>query len=268
MTARGLGLCLLGAAAMAAGGASAEPAARPTAGIERRIGAQVPLAARFTASDGREVTLGDALGSGKPALVVLAYNRCSMLCSLVLRSVAGLLADFELRPGDQFSLVTISIDPSDTVLEASRMQEALLDGAGLTGQRHRWRFLVGQRAEIDAVADALGFGYAWDPDTGQYDHPAVLITLAAGGKVSGYFDGLSPDRAALREALDGRAGTIAGATLEDVILNCFRFDTSQSRYGGAIRWALRAGAASLIIALGALLWWLGRGTRGGLGARP
>jgi protein SCO1 len=260
------------AAALALGACSARAAdvAQPqlplapgsgAAGLEPRLGQQVPLATRFRASDGRDVALGDVLGNGKPALLVLAYNRCTMLCSLVLRSVSRLVKDFELRPGEQFSLVTISIDPSDTVFEASRMQAALLDAAGMAGQTHAWEFLVGERPDIDAVADAVGFRYAWDPGTEQYAHPAVVFAISSSGKVAGFFDGLNPDPSAIRAALESRRPVAAAATIEDVILNCFRFDAAQTRYGKLITWALRGGAAAVAIALTALLWRLARGAR-------
>src|SRR5690606_15748349 len=88
-------LCLALAASLATPGASsAEPAraalrvrpevggtAPPPAmlgiGVDERVGARLPLEARFVAGDGRSVRLGELVGNGKPALLVLAYNRCS-----------------------------------------------------------------------------------------------------------------------------------------------------------------------------------------------
>ena len=231
------------------------------AGLERRIGARAPLAARFRTSDGAEVTLGDVLQTGKPTLLVLAYNRCSMLCSLVLRRVAELVPQLAVRPDQHYTLLTVSIDPSETVHEAARLQAALLERAGLAGERHRWQFLTGEKPEIDLLASAVGFRYAWDPETAQYNHPAVLMTLAPGGVVSGYFDGLQPDPSALEAALERPGPTMAAATIEDVILNCFRFDTARSRYGSTIAWLLRLGAAGLIMIVGALVWRVSRAHR-------
>jgi protein SCO1/2 len=255
-----LALCLalaLGALAPQ-GAAAASGGAQPAGGVEVRLGTRLPLGVHFRSSEGREVALADALG-GKPALLVLAYNRCTMLCSLVLRSVATLMRGFDLRPGEQFTLVTLSIDPRDTVFEASRLQASLVDAAGFPGEPGRWTFLVGEKPAIDSVADAVGFRYAWDPETEQYNHPAVLFTLSPDGRVSGYFDGVAPDRAAVKAALVG-AGPITGAASAGlgVILDCFRFDAARTRYGSAIAWFLRAGAASVGLGLCALLWRVAR----------
>jgi protein SCO1/2 len=261
-----LSIALLGALApldaAAAGGSAAEPAA----GLEARLGTPLPLGVRFRSSDGREVALADAL-AGKPALLVLAYNRCTMLCSLVLRSVATLVRGLELRPGEQFTLITLGIDPRDTVFEASRLQASLVDAAGFPGEPWRWTFLVGQKPAIDAVADAVGFRYSWDPDTQQYNHPAVLFTLSPNGSVSGYFDGVAPDRAAVKAALMGAPITRSASAGLGVILDCFRFDAARTRYGSAIAWFLRVGAASVGLGLGALVWRVAR-TRTPRGGGP
>jgi protein SCO1/2 len=232
------------------------PRASAAAGLERRVGSPLPLDARFHSSQGSELALGDVIGRGKPALLVLAYNRCTMLCSLVLRRLARLVTELGLRPGDDYSLVTISIDPTDSVFEASRLSASLLDAAGLAGQTERWAFLVGERPAIDAVAGAVGFQYVWDPSTEQYAHPAVLITISPTGEVSGYFDGLDPSPASVRAALDG--APLVVRVVEQVISSCFRFDTAHSRYGSMLAWLLRALAASVSLGLGAFVWWLSR----------
>lgn len=257
---RRLGLLVVAATSVAlAPAARAEVAAPPAlgqTGLEPRLGARLPLEARFHSSDGRALALREALADDRPALLVLAYNRCTMLCNLVLRRVARLVPELGLRPGEDYALLTVSIDPRDTPLEAARLQGLLLEAAGLPGQPERWAFLVGERPAIDAVAGAVGFRYAWDEQTEQYAHPAVLISVAPDGIVSGYFDGLDPDVEAVRSSLAGapqRSGLLAS-----VLSSCFRFDASRSRYGAALAWLLRASAAGLTLGLGVFVWRLGR----------
>jgi len=256
-----------GAAALAAAlalPAHAETAAPPpvsAAGLERHVGARLPLDARFRASDGRQVALGDIVARGKPTLLVLAYNRCTMLCNLVLRRVARLVTELGLAPGVDYGLVSISIDPTESVDIAARQKAALLDAAGLAGRDAAWTSLVGERAAIDAVAGAIGFRYAWDPATEQYAHPALLTTLDADGRVSAYFDGLDPEVDAVRAALAGRPQ--AAATITQALARCFRFDTASTRYGSALMWSLRALATGLSLGLVVLVLRLGRRRAGG-----
>lgn len=225
--------------------------------IEEKLGAQLPLSAHFRSSTGQELSLGDVLGNGKPALLVLAYSRCTMLCNLVLRGAAELLSELErTSSGEELSVVTISIDPRDTVHEAARLQAALLDSAGLPGRRERWPFLVGEKSEIDAVAAQVGFRYAWDERTEQYAHPAVVFAISRSGAVLGYFHGIRHDADRVRAVLAVGSASLSegsGSELASAIMSCFRFEPSSTRYGALIGWLLKAGAAGVGVALFILL---------------
>jgi protein SCO1/2 len=260
----GLGPLLVACWLLVSAPSHAEPSAPApvlASSVEEKLGAQLPLATKFMSSEGQELTLGSLLGNGKPALLVLAYSRCTMLCGLVLRGVADTLRGFDWVPGKQFSVVTISIDPEETINEAARMQAALLDGAGYPGQTERWPFLVGKKPDIDAVASQVGFHYAWDPRTEQYAHPAVVFAISPGGKVAGYFYGLAPDRERLRAVLEGSERPGVARRVQDVIMNCFRFDTTPTKYGGTIQRLFQLGAASVGLALLGLVVLLFRAER-------
>jgi protein SCO1 len=226
------------------------PPPMASAGLERKIGAELPLEARFQKSDGHATQLGGVLGNGKPALLVLAYNRCEMLCSLVLGTLVDLLRQIEAEPGPDFSIVTLSIDPTETVHEAARMRTVLLERAGLPGAAPFWSFLVGKREEIDAVASSIGFRYAWDAASEQYAHPAVIFAVSGDGKLLDYFPGLDPDAARVAAALSGAQQS---SSIAQTILSCFRFDTASSKYGLLIQTLLRVGAAVLAVAVAALI---------------
>ncbi|HLV64192.1 MAG TPA: SCO family protein [Polyangiaceae bacterium] len=259
-------LCLALAASLATPGASsAEPAraalrvrpevggtAPPPAmlgiGVDERVGARLPLEARFVASDGRSVRLGELVGNGKPALLVLAYNRCSMLCSLVLRGVGDLVRRSETPLGSAYSLVTISIDPRDTVHEAARTQATVLAHAGYADRRELWPFLVGEKAAIDAVAEAVGFRYRWDERTEQYAHPAVIFAISPKGEVVRYLHGIRFEPAEVRAAFEGKPASEGGKLVERV-LACFRFEGVAARYRGLIERAFQIGAGGIFLAL-------------------
>jgi protein SCO1/2 len=161
-------------------------AASPELGIDEHVGAQVPLASRFTDTTGADVTLRDVLtpGDGKPTLLVMAYARCKMLCSVVLRGVADGVKAGRLAPGRDFHLVVVSLDPRETPDEAARVQAALLERLGRTSDRRAWPYLVGAPEAVGALARSLGFRYAWDPRTEQYAHPAVVFVLTPDARIA------------------------------------------------------------------------------------
>jgi protein SCO1/2 len=227
---------------------SAEPSAPFTAekvGVKEQIGARLPLESKFITAQGKHVTLGQVLDTGKPTLLVLAYSRCSMLCSLVLRSVSRLLRESKLAPGTDFTLVTLSIDPRDTKDEAARTQHSALDHAGYPSQVERWTFLVGSQRAIDAVASAVGFRYSWDDRTEQYAHPAVVFAVSPSGELTHYFYGLRLDPASVERALAGENATTNG--IAAAALNCFRFDSVGRRYGKTIERSFQLGSALVLL---------------------
>jgi protein SCO1 len=216
-------------------------------GVEQHVGARVPLELSFRDSTNRRVELGALLGRGRPAVLVLAYSRCAMLCSVVLRQVTDNVRGLGLEPGRDFDLVTVSIDPRETPQEIGRAQATALARAGYEGQLARWPFLVGDQRSIARVADSVGFRYQWDARTEQYAHPAVVIVLSDRGEVTRYLQGASWRPGELASALRG-SNTAPAATL-DRLLQCFRPDTTQSKYGTTIRRGLASGGALTLAGL-------------------
>jgi len=258
-----LRLALVGLGLAFASVVRAEPDSALAPGAARvveHIGASVPLDAEFTSSEGWPLVLSSVLGRGKPALLVLAYSRCSMLCSLVLRAAADLVAGLGLELGRDFVAVTISIDPRETPFEAGRTQDLALSRAGYEREKGAWPFLVGSAAEIDRVADAVGFGYAWDERTGQYAHPAVIFVISPEGRVAGYIYSLTPDAARVRAALLGESSGLLEA-VPAAVLECFRFDALGRKYGPLVQGSFQAGAALVALALGGTIWALARRER-------
>jgi protein SCO1 len=216
-------------------------------GVEEHVGELLPLDTPFQSESGEARRLGDFVGRGQPSLLVLAYSRCSMLCSLVLRSTADLVPRLGLRPGQDYDLLTISIDPRETQFEASRTRQVAIERAGLAPSDN-WPFLVGEEASIQRVADSLGFSYRWDPASEQFAHPAVIFTLSPEGRISGYFYELTPDPSAVSAALLGRP-TTPGRSVGAAVLSCFRFDALGRKYGSVVQRCFQVGAGSVALAL-------------------
>jgi protein SCO1/2 len=86
------------------------PALLRNVGFEQRLYAQLPLALEFRDETGKAVQLRKYF-STKPVILILDYYQCPRLCPLVLD---GLLASLRMLPftvGEQFDVLTVSIDP-------------------------------------------------------------------------------------------------------------------------------------------------------------
>lgn len=229
-------------------------------GVDERLGAQLPLDLPLVNSDGKNVQMGELLDGQRPVVLTLGYYKCKSLCGLVLSGTARALQRTGLSLGQDYRAVTVSISPSETprlAAEAQRGATASLATSSL--QAAAWAFLVpGAETAVRRVADAVGFRYAWDAETQQFAHAAVLFVLTPQGKVSRYFYGVdfAPRdlRLALVEAAEGKVGT----TLDKVLLTCFRFDPATRKYALFLDAWLKGGSLLVFLGLAGLLGTLWR----------
>lgn len=232
--------------------------------IADQLGNRLPLDAKLTDHTGKAVSLGDYFSgeaSGKPVLLVLGYYSCPMLCSLVLNGALDALRTIDLKPGKDFRLVSVSIDPRDTVDVAKSKRDTYLKTYQLAEHEDGIVFHIADAQESKRIADAAGFGYRWDKDTQQYAHAAGIFFVSPDGTLTRTLYGLtfqSQDvKFALMEASRGEVGTI----VDKVILSCFSYTSDSQRYGVYIFGLFRVSGALTILFLGGLLITLWRRER-------
>lgn len=225
--------------------------------VEHLLG-QVPRDARFVDHEGHPVQIGQLFDGRRPVVLNLVYHRCPMLCSMVLNAVIRALKQTTWAVGDQYQVITLSIDPRDTAQVAAQKRRRALEAYGREGAAQGWHFLTGDERQVRRVADAVGFQYRFDPQQDQYAHPAVTMLLTPDGRVARYLYGIdykSTDvRVGLLEASQGRSIS----TVERLILYCYHYDPQGRTYSIMATRVMRVGAAVTVAALGALLgslWW-------------
>lgn len=221
--------------------------------ITENLNAQLPLDATFTDQDGNTVRLGDLLQGEKPVLLTLAYYQCPKLCSLVLGGLSKAARNSGMTLGDDFKAVTLSIDPSETPAMAKERQRGHLQSLGAPGQEKDWVFLVGQQAEIQKVAETVGFKYTYDEQTKQYAHAAAIMALTPDARVSRYLYGVEFPPRDLRLSLLEAAGGRVGTSFDRVILKCFQYDPNTRRYELYVFGFIRGGALLVFGALATTL---------------
>ncbi len=214
-------------------------------------GAQVALATVLHDEAGQDISLA-AAGAGKPLILDLGYFHCPSLCGVARSDMLAALSNSGLVAGQDYALVSLSIDPAETPHDAATAKAADLaqtPGAGGVA----WHYLTGPADAIGAVAAAVGFRNRYDAEFRQFLHPTGLVVLTRTGLVSGYLQGVGYTGGDLRAAvLRAGAGGIARAALP-VLLLCFHFDSATGRYSLAIMKVLRLMAGFTVLTLGALM---------------
>jgi len=222
-------------------------------GITEHLNTVLPKDLPYTDSSGKKVLLGDMFDGQHPVILTMNYSNCPMLCSLQLNGLFEGLAGLDWNLGQQYRMVTVSIDPAESVERASQTKAKYLKLYRRDAPADGWRFLIGQEENIKKLAKAVGFGYVWDEKSQQYAHQAAIFVCTPDGRVSRYLYGVeyrpSTLRLALLEASEGKIGT----TIDQIILYCFHYDAEAGRYAPAASRLMQIGGAVLVAALGGWL---------------
>lgn len=231
-------------------GAQAQDPAMQAIPFEQRLDAQVPLDLTFRDAEGRTVRLGEYFGE-KPVVLSLVYYECPMLCTLVLNGLVAGLQEVPFSIGREFEAVTVSFDHEETHVLAAAKKQAYLGEYDRPGAEDGWHFLVGEKASVDALCDAVGFGYQYDPATDEYAHRSGIYLLTPEGRVSRVFPGIEYPARDLRlglvEASDGRIGRV----VDKLALLCYHYDPKEGAYSFFVMNIVRAGCFLTIGALAA-----------------
>lgn len=227
-------------------------------GITEHLKAQVPLDLKFKDERGNIVRLRDYFKKDRPVILTLNYYMCPMLCTLQLNGLIEGLKNMDWVPGDQFEIVTVSINPAETPSLAQLKKQNYLKEYGRPAAAQGWHFLTGQQEDIKKLADTVGFGYRFDEQTMQYAHAAALFILTPEGKISRYLYGILYDAQTLRLSLVEASEGKVGSTFDYVLLTCFHYSATEGRYALAAVGLMRIGGALTVIILGIVLlsFWL------------
>ena len=221
-------------------------------GFDQNLGAQVPLDLAFRDESGRPVRLAELM-RGRPTILTLVYYECPMLCNEVLNSLLRSLNALSFDVGNQFDVITVSIDPGESPKLAARKKALYLERYGRKGAERGWHFLTGPQSSIDRLAKAVGFRYAYDAPSDQYAHAAGIMLLTPEGKVARYYFGISYPAKDLRlgliEASDGKIGS----PIDQILLLCYHYDPKTGKYNLAIMRILQVLGCATAASLGTFM---------------
>ena len=229
-----------------------KPSILDQVGIDQRLNQQVPLDLAFVDEHGQAVQLKQYFG--KPVILIMVYYQCPMLCSQVLTGFSGAMNGIvRFNIGREFNVVTVSIDPRDTAQEAAAAKKRYLHRYRRPEAEQGWHFLTGRKDQIDALAQAVGFRYAWDPEIQQFAHASGIMLLTPDGRVAQYYYGIEyaprDIQLGLIEASKGKIGNV----VDQVLLYCYHYDPRQGKYGAAIFNVLRLSALATVLVLGGFM---------------
>ncbi len=199
------------------------------AGIQEHLDYDIDLTTPFFDQHGNAVTLKTLIKENRPAIITPVYFECPRLCTFVLNGMLELLNSLDLKLGDDFTVISYSINPKETPDLALKKSEAYFSKlrAPETGKKG-WYFLTGSEESIKKLSTEVGFNF--QPDGTEFAHSAAIMLVSPLGKITRYFYGIEYAPKDVRLALVDAAKGKIGNTLDKVFLFCFRYDHAQGKY--------------------------------------
>lgn len=219
--------------------------------IDQKLGAQVPAEATFADETGQKIKFVSLLGD-RPVILLPMFFNCQGICGTEVDNLLQSVAKTKLKVGKDYDVVLLSINPRETPELAQNKKTSLLKVFTDEGSKHGFHFLTGDLEQIRKVTDAVGFGFAYDPTDGRINHPAGLMILTPGGRVSQYIYGAVYPKGELEDSLGLAAQDKLGRKAEVVLLGCIMIDPVTGRRSLIIENVIRLVAG--LTAVGLFSW--------------
>ncbi len=218
-------------------------------GLDEKLGEKLPLNLMFSDEHGQPIRLASLVT--RPTVIAPIYYRCPNVCHFLQGDLARVLPQLKLKPGEDFQVISISFDESETPELARRSRATYMAAMNDALPESSWRFLTGSLDQIQAFTEAIGFRY--QRVGADFAHPVALVVVSPEGQIIRYLHGthvLPKDLTlALYESKSGKVGT----TIRKVVQYCFSFDPEQKTYVFNL---LRISATIILLTLGVFLAFL------------
>jgi protein SCO1/2 len=222
-------------------------------GIDQKLNEQISLDIVFRDEGGNAVSLQKYF-SGKPVIISLVYYRCPMLCTQVLNGMVETFRILQLSAGQDFEVVTVSIDPSEGAELAAEKKGHYIEAYERDGAEKGWHFLTGDQKSITALANAVGFKYVYDEATKQFAHASGIMVATPEGKVARYLYGIEYGAKDLTFSLMEASQNKIGSPVDKLLLLCYHYDPMTGTYGVVVANLLRGGAVVTLLVLGGFMY--------------
>ena len=226
--------------------------------VTQHLNGQLPLNAQFVDDTGAPVTLGKYFDGKHPAIVTAVYYNCPMLCSEEMDGLVSALMMVHLVPGKDFQVVAVSIDPSETPALAAKKKAFYLKRYGHPETADGWHFLTGQKPGIDALTNAVGFGYERVPGPdgtmSQFAHASSIEIATPQGKLAQYYLGVEYSPKDMLLGLIDASGNKIGSPVANILTYCYHYDPQINKHSLMVSRVVQLGGMVTVASLGSFIF--------------
>ncbi len=195
-------------------------------GVDEQRGSKIPLDISFRDESGAMVRLADLING--PTVIMPVYYSCINVCTYQQGRMAGTLQLLDRRPIEDYKVISISFDETETPEIAAKSKRTYLTAMRKPFPQEGWRFLTGDADNIRRLTDAIG--YRFQRQGKDFIHPVASVVVSGDGTVIRYLYGIAVLPKDLALAIAEAKSGVAGASVRKMMEYCFTFDPVGKTY--------------------------------------
>ncbi len=189
-------------------------------GVVEHLGEKISDDIYLINEEGKTVSLIDQID--KPTALVFVYFRCPGICSPLLDGLSGLINTSDLDMADDYQVITISFDPTETTELARKKKENYQSLIENQNTDEGWKFYTADSLNIAKATQATGFLYSKAGN--EFTHAATVLIISPDGTITRYLNGtyFLPYEFELAIVESNKGQT--GPTIKKVLEYCYSYD--------------------------------------------
>jgi protein SCO1/2 len=202
-------------------------------GIDEQLGKYLPLNLYFNDETGDRKILDEYIKG--PTVLAFVYYECPGICSPLMTSIAEVVNKVDMKPGENYNIITISIDEFEKPPLAADKKQNYMKLIKRKFPESRWRFLTGDSASIKTVTDSAGFYFKREGT--QFIHSGAVLFISGDGKICRYLypsysenNGYSILPFDFKMAITETSQGVSTPTIARVLQLCFSYDPEGKTY--------------------------------------
>ncbi len=235
-------------------------------GFTQLVNHTVPLNLTFTRANGTTVPLSHYVNGKVPSILLMPFYKCKAGCTLEMHALVNDIDSMHLKPGKDYQILTVSINPSETPALATQLKTYYTEQTKTPDVAAAWHFFTGNETNIVALGGAVGYHWVQDLKNQAFNHPTGIILLTPTGRIYRYFYGTDYNPKDLQIALTKAGDNQTGTVVQQILSYCCTWNPATGHYGLVLYrllWiACSATVVIIVLAVGTLLFLERRFRRG------
>jgi protein SCO1 len=155
-------------------------------------------------------------------------------------------------------VIVVSIDPSEGTDLAAAKKRSYLKRYGHPETTDGWHFLTGTQPNIDALTQAVGFGYVKIPGPDgkltQFAHASAIQIVTPEGKLAQYYMGVEYSPKDLRLGLVEASSNRIGSPVDNILTYCYHYDPGTNKHSLIVARVVQLGGLVTVVSLGSFMF--------------